>query len=171
LETESSGKFLLRHFFLKKELMNMSNKKKSTELKLLRGTFRKHREVGGAPLCECNKIPEPPEFLSAEALKEWHRIAPELYAVGLLTQMDGTALAVYCLAYGRYRQALLKMQGQELVISTKAGTQVRNPLLRIADQAADLLLKVAKEFGMTPASRSKVSAKQKKAKDQWEEFE
>ena len=148
----------------------MSNKRKSTELKVLKGTFRKHREGAGGPLCECNEIPLPPDFLSEEALKEWNRIAPKLYEAGLLTSMDRTAFAIYCQAYGRYRQALSEMQGQELVISTKAGNQVRNPLLRIADQAAELLLKVAKQFGMTPASRSKVSAKQKKTKDQWENF-
>ena len=147
----------------------MSNKRKSTELKVLKGTFRKHREGAGGPLCECNEIPLPPDFLSEEALKEWNRIAPKLYEAGLLTSMDRTAFAVYCLAYGRYRQALSKMQ-ENFVIVTKAGNEVRNPLLRVADAAAEQVLKIAKQFGMTPASRSKVLAKKMKAKDQWEEF-
>jgi phage terminase small subunit len=41
-------------------------------------------------------IPEPPEFLTDVALQEWRRVAPELAAAGLLTELDRAALSMYC---------------------------------------------------------------------------
>jgi len=51
------------------------------------------------------KCPEPPSFLSPYACDEWWRVAPELWALGLLTVLDTGCLAAYCQTYVRWREA------------------------------------------------------------------
>jgi phage terminase small subunit len=43
--------------------------------------------------------PEPPGCLTGYALDEWHRLAPELHRLGLLTSLDVMPLAAYCEAH------------------------------------------------------------------------
>lgn len=99
------------------------------------------------------------------AAPEWRRVAPELYRLRLLTPLDYTLLAVYCDAYARWREAsaaldaaaLLDPETHGLLVTTKDGGVAANPLIWIASNAAKAMVKYATEFGMTPASRSKVS--------------
>lgn len=44
-------------------------------------------------------IPEAPVELSPAARAEWDRLAAELAALGMLTNLDRAALAAYCGAY------------------------------------------------------------------------
>lgn len=148
----------------------MSNRKKNKELKVIQGTFRKHREKSGAALCIDDKIPSPPSFLDTEALKEWHRVAPLLFEAGLLSSLDKTALSGYCVAWSRFLAAEKQLEGQEMLISSPTGNLSPNPLIRISRQAQEQFLSAAKLFGITPASRSKVVPKKLKAKDAWKDF-
>jgi P27 family predicted phage terminase small subunit len=43
--------------------------------------------------------------LEADAAAEWARVAPMLHRLGLLTKIDGQALATYCQTWGRWREA------------------------------------------------------------------
>jgi P27 family predicted phage terminase small subunit len=106
-------------------------------------------------------MPSPPEFLSPEALEEWHRIGPALYAAGLLTPLDRGVFAVYCTAVGRWQQAekALAEAGGLVVPSTSNNhASLANPLLHIANRAAADAVKFGSEFGLTPSSRSRVVA-------------
>ena len=50
--------------------------------------------------------PGMPEWLSAEAKREWRRIVPDLDAVGALCRVDRAALAAYCQAFGELADAI-----------------------------------------------------------------
>ena len=71
-------------------------KPKPSEIKKAEGN------PGGRPLCHNNtRPPDPksldlPELLDEVARREWWAIAPELQAMGLLTLVDKSALAMYC---------------------------------------------------------------------------
>src|SRR3972149_691016 len=74
-----------------------------TKLKVLRGNpgrrrlnEREPQPQAGAPPC--------PDWLSAEAQAAWKELAPELGACGVLTRVDGHALARYCWAWAEWRK-------------------------------------------------------------------
>jgi phage terminase small subunit len=50
-------------------------------------------------------VPEPPRYVTGYASAEWHAVATELHRLGLLTKIDVSMLAAYCMAYARWRTA------------------------------------------------------------------
>jgi P27 family predicted phage terminase small subunit len=110
-----------------------------------------------------SEIPDPPDHLSKKAKAEWERIAPELERYGLLTKIDGSALAAYCDYFAQWAEASAEVKKQGMIIQTGFGPQV-NPWLRISNKAVEGMNKILVEFGMTPSSRSRVKAAQKPEK-------
>lgn len=129
-----------------------------TNLKLLRGNPGK-RPLNQNEPTPAPKIPRAPEHLSDEAKREWRRMARTLFDLGLLTEIDRAALAAYCTAWGRWVEAEnnLKKYGT-VMLSPDKGWPVQSPYLSIANRAMEQMQKFMVEFGMTPSSRSKVSA-------------
>jgi P27 family predicted phage terminase small subunit len=68
-------------------------------------------------------------MLAGDALTEWTRLAPQLWALGCLTTLDVHLLAAHCCAYARWRQAvgmLVELERRDpqtkgLVVRTPAG--------------------------------------------------
>lgn len=106
--------------------------------------------------------PSAPKFLSPAAKYEWRRVATELHRLGLLTGIDRATLAAYCQAYADWKAAVefIKEHGsvykvldsKERVVAVKPYPQVV-----IARNASEQIRKLAAEFGMTPAARSRIS--------------
>src|SRR5215831_16437271 len=73
-------------------------------MRALRGNPGK-RPIGPAVALEVAvaALPTPPDFLTAYGLEEWHRVAPMIYRVGLLTDADVAHFAAYCRAFGQWR--------------------------------------------------------------------
>jgi P27 family predicted phage terminase small subunit len=135
-------------------------------LRMLRGNPGKRRlrpepEPAREPQC-----PDPPAFVTGYAADEWWRVAPELHRLGLLTVLDIMPLAAYCVSYRRWRQAeeaLAKMAERDpdtgaLIIKNQVGHPQRNPLVKIAADAAADMLRYANEYGLTPVARSRLAA-------------
>jgi P27 family predicted phage terminase small subunit len=145
----------------------MGRKKKPTNLHILSGTHRKDRQNPNEPAIN-PEIPDPPDHLSKFALVEWGRITPQLYRLGLLSQIDRPALAIYCQAYGRWKDAEEQLAQSSVVIKTQSGNVIQNPLVGIANKAMEHMRKSLALFGMSPADRAKVTANKKEgAKDEW----
>ena len=143
-------------------------KKLPTNLKILQGTFRTSRENKDEPKPDIN-IPTAPDFLSKDALIEWGRISSQLSKLGLLSDMDMAALALYCQAWGRIvKYEKIVAEKGELYKTTNGNIQL-SPAMWVVNKAYEQVYKFMTEFGMTPASRSKVSAKPKEPgkKDEW----
>jgi P27 family predicted phage terminase small subunit len=109
--------------------------------------------------------PDPPPFLQGYACDEWHRLAPELHRLGLLTIVDVAPFAAYCQAYARWREAeeaLARVAAKDptgggLLMRASSGP-VPNPLLKMARLFAQDMVHFAAEFGLTPVARSRISA-------------
>jgi len=140
---------------------------KPTKLKLVENTFRQDRGSTNEAQPEI-AMPPVPEDLSDEAKVEWMRISHELYTVGLLSRMDRAALAAYCESWARWRAAEAKLRETGLVVTTKArfdasgkqiggGNIVKNPFYEISCIEREFMKKFLTEFGMTPASRSRIN--------------
>jgi len=128
-----------------------------TKLKLLRGNPGRRPLPENEPQIPAG-IPEMPKHLNRIAKQEWRRIMPELARVGLLTRIDGTALAAYCDCYAQWAEACRKLRKTGMLVRGTKGDPIINPLLKIANQAVDRMRMYLIEFGMTPASRSKTKA-------------
>ena len=136
-----------------------------THLKLVTGNPGKRRLNPAEPR-PASGLPQPPAELSDDGKTEWRRVAGRLHALGLLTGIDRAALAAYCQAWGRWRQAeraLAQMAALDpvtgaLMIKTKEGNAIQNPLVGVANKAMADMVRYAGEFGMTPSARSRVQA-------------
>lgn len=133
--------------------------KKPTALKLVEGTYREDRVAKNEPRPKA-RVPRPPKHFSALALEEWNRIVTELAENGLMTNLDRAALVAYCDFWEAYVIAdeRLKKKGGGLVYTSANGNMVENPYFSIKKRAAEIMHKFLIEFGMTPASRTRISA-------------
>lgn len=110
------------------------------ELKLLRGTAQPCREVKDAPSFDLvTTFPPPPQHLDADGAAAWQELGPQLVMAGVLQVVDLYALEQLCFSWARFRK---KAKAQMEITASE-------------DQTLKALFS---EFGMTPASRRKVSA-------------
>lgn len=125
---------------------------KPTALKLLQGEHRPSRVSPAEPRPR-DLPPERPAWLSQAARDEWDRIAPDLWVMRTATAVDSTALAAYCEAVARFRVATDLVAKAGLMLRDRDGTVRRNPAVSQARDASFEMLRWAREFGLTPASR------------------
>lgn len=96
----------------------------------------------------------PPE-LPPVARDEWNRIVGELIALGVLSKFDRGPLAIYCGAFAMWIEAMDALQQFGTMIKSPSGYPVQSPYVAIANRQAEMMLRIAGEFGFTPAARSR----------------
>jgi P27 family predicted phage terminase small subunit len=137
-----------------------------TRLKVLRGNPGKRR-INPEPEPPAIEVcPEPPAFLAGYAGEEWRRVAPALHVIGVLREVDMQILAGYCQNYAVWRtavEALARVAAQDpvmhgLLIQAADGTPRRNPLVKVAADAANDMLRFANDLGIGPAARARIAA-------------
>ena len=97
-----------------------------------------------------------PRWLNKFAREEWASVVPELHRLGLLTKLDEKALACYCQAYSRLRQAETVIAKKGITFKTPNGFVQKRPEVTIAREAMQLMKAFAAEFGLTPSSRTRL---------------
>jgi P27 family predicted phage terminase small subunit len=128
-----------------------------TRLKILTGNPGKRPLNQAEPKPEA-AIPECPPELGEIAKREWGRLGSELCALGLLTNLDRAALAAYCGAYALWAEATEAIQKYGTMIKSPSGYPVQSPYVAVANRQAEIMMRIASEFGFTPASRSRISS-------------
>ena len=132
-------------------------KPKPTAVLKLQGNFRADRHQDGEPEPPL-AIPEPPKSLKGEALAEWDRITKLLADAHCIAELDRSALAAYCTEWARYVNANNKLRlANTLLAESTKGTKMPHPLLRVSDRALANMLRICQEFGLTPASRTRLN--------------
>jgi P27 family predicted phage terminase small subunit len=129
---------------------------KPTRLKLLTGNPGKRPLNANEPKPQV-AIPECPLELGPVARREWDRMAAELTSLRILTQLDRAALAAYCGAYAMWAEATASIQKFGTMVKSPTGYPVQSPYVSIANRQAEIMMRIASEFGFTPASRSRIS--------------
>jgi P27 family predicted phage terminase small subunit len=140
-----------------------------TALRLIQGNPGK-RPINKAEPKPKLAIPTCPPHLDAEARKEWRRISKPLYELGLLSVLDGDALAVYCASWSRWVAANEQLRDHGLTVPGRNGLPKASPYVAIANQAFRQMMSMAVEFGMTPSSRSRIRVVAPKAADPFEDL-
>jgi P27 family predicted phage terminase small subunit len=129
---------------------------KPVEIKKLEGNPGK-RELPVGPNILPGE-PEPPDSVRNDpvSLIEWQRIVPELMHVNLLAKVDMGAIAAYCQAFSLWQKASESVERDGILIPGPSGVR-KNPAIGIMLDAWKAVRAFASEFGLSPASRSKVS--------------
>lgn len=122
------------------------------------GTYRADRRRG-EPEAEAS-LPPVPEWLDEQSRRYWSELGPWLVEAGLLTRLDQTALALLCRSLTDYLQACEVIEaaatasGTKFVAYTESGNVIQHPAVGVANRAWERLVKLLREFGMTPSSRA-----------------
>ena len=132
-------------------------KPKPTALKVLEGNPGKRRLNDNEPRPE-KKAPSCPKWLEPEAKKEWRRLAKKMEMMGVLTEVDMAAFAGYCQAYARWKEAEEFITQHGTIVRTPSGYWQTVPQVSIAQTYLKVMNRFAEQFGLTPASRSRIIA-------------
>lgn len=104
----------------------------------------------------------------------WIRTLRILIDMGVISEGDMDALATYCIALAVHRDASLMLADEQLLYesTTESGGIImrKSPYIEIINQQARIAQSFAAEFGLTPASRSKVKVNGKKESSPLAEF-
>ena len=129
---------------------------KPTRVKVLTGNPGKRplnlNEPRPAPV-----IPDCPVELGPAGRVEWDRLCDQLGALKLLTSLDRAALAAYCGAYALWAEATEAIQKYGAMVKSPTGYPIQSPYVSIANRQAEIMMRIASEFGFTPASRSRIA--------------
>lgn len=135
--------------------------RKPTSQKALGGTLQPSRTNKNEPTPEVY-LPVPPDWLSDRAKQYWGEIGNVLLAMKLTTVADGPALQLLTEALAEWAEAreFVLSEGMTYETTTATGDTMHRPYpqVAIASDAWRRSHKMLTEFGLTPASRSKVSA-------------
>ncbi|MBX3322435.1 MAG: phage terminase small subunit P27 family [Phycisphaeraceae bacterium] len=107
-------------------------------------------------------IPEPPTWLEDEALQVWHQLLPQLDEMGVLTRIDGLALARYCTLWTHWVRATMFVNRHGTTYPLKDGNGrvkcfAQFPEVAIMHKLSLTLTRLEQEFGLTPSARARIN--------------
>lgn len=119
-----------------------------TALLAFKGSHRAVSRAKTEPKPETLTDLKPPRECPTYARKYWNLLAPQLHAIGVLSTLDPSALILVCEAWADSAHAAKKARNPREPQSFK--------WLAVRDRKWMQVLTGLKEFGCTPASRSRV---------------
>ena len=133
---------------------------KPTRIRLLQGNPGKRPINKREPKPPLNS-PRCPAWLSPEAKRAWARMVPKLQRMKILSFVDGEALASFCQTHARWKAAeqFLNQHGDVYPLRDENGRvrcMQQFPQVAIARHLLVQLKNFYQEFGMTPASRTRI---------------
>jgi P27 family predicted phage terminase small subunit len=142
---------------------------KPTRVKILTGNPGKRPLNDQEPKPEA-AIPDCPIELGPSARAEWDRLCRQLDKLKLLTDLDRAALAAYCGAYALWAEATSAIQKYGAMVKSPTGYPIQSPYVSIANRQTEIMMRIASEFGFTPASRSRISVEGSPVPDLFSQF-
>jgi P27 family predicted phage terminase small subunit len=98
-----------------------------------------------------------PAWLTGEAKKKWIEVVPELERLGLLTIVDGAALAGFCQSWKDFVECTRFLKKEGRTFTTDNGYVVQRPEVAIAQRALQAVKAFGAEFGLTPSGRVRLN--------------
>lgn len=138
---------------------------KPVDLKILEGNPGK-RDEDRSPMDLPIKAPSPPSWLDAEGRREWRRICAALDPARVLTAADRALLTVYCKQWSLFCAASKELDRDGIVTEGSMGQRVRHPAYSVLADCRAALVQLAAQFGLSPASRARISKPVASAEEQ-----
>lgn len=134
-----------------------------TKILEARGSWRsKARANKGIEPQPDRGMPRRPAWVNGTAKTKWDNLTKMLDRMGILTVVDGGALARYCVLWQRWlvSERFLKTYGHQYEIKGRGGQIVYKayPELKAAQGLFAELRRLEQEFGLTPSARTRISA-------------
>lgn len=108
--------------------------------------------------------PEMPKGMSKAARREWKNIVPMLRKLRVLSNVDGKALAGYCESYALWECARNQYLKEGITFLSEHGPK-KHPAVGVANDALKSMKTFLIEFGLTPASRTRLKIERPKTED------
>ena len=144
----------------------MARRPKPTKIKEMQGTLQKCRTNKDEPKLDIC-IPQAPADLDEKAMIAFQDLGVVLHSMQVLTIADRYGLVLLVEAWSRWREAVsvIKKKGLTYETHNEGNTVVRpRPEVAIADKSFNQCRSMLIEFGLTPASRSKINVIHDKVK-------
>lgn len=121
-----------------------------------RGSWRgKNPAAGGNPLFPPMHA-TPPDGLDGVARETWESIVPPLIADGTLRAVDRNVVEAYCRTLADCVQLREILRTEGTVIKGRSGVPKQHPAWRLLNRSESMLLVLARELGISPASRGRI---------------
>jgi P27 family predicted phage terminase small subunit len=98
-------------------------------------------------------VPSCPRWLPPAARTLWRSVVPQLEELGVVGGPDVATLEAYCLTYSRWRSAEALLEKEGLVVDGHRNAPRKHPAAQLARDYQAAMLTLAKQLGLTPASR------------------
>lgn len=125
--------------------------RKPRSLKEDQGTYRPDRDLS---IDVASGVPDPPSYLSEQALTHWDRMVQAAQKVRVLTEADGDALAMLCVAFEEYKAADIIVRDEGEICESNKGGKYQHPAVGIRSNAWKKIVRMLREFGLTPSARA-----------------
>lgn len=102
------------------------------------------------------EAPAPPDTLGEHGRELWHRVAPYLVDLGLLSVLDVDALRVLCESWQVYCSLAEYDSPDMMFVVSDRGNVSEHPAVKRRALAAETCQRLWKLFGLTPADREKM---------------
>ncbi len=138
--------------------------RKPTEIRVLEG----NRSKRPLPMNEPKPPPamndvKPPSWMNKDGKKMWKRLVPTLQRLRLLTEADLESFSMLCQSWGDYVEFVkdIKKNGKYCIYVNKGGgeNEVERPAVKLMHRAYERYKALCSEFGLTPASRTRIEVK------------
>jgi P27 family predicted phage terminase small subunit len=115
-------------------------------------------------------LPQAPAWLDERARGYWQEMGTMLQSQGVVSVVDTAAFCVLCDLWSEYRMAREALAKSGAVTPGQAGVPRVAAEYMVLSKARQDFVRVLRDFGMTPASRSSVGKSEKTAADPFEEY-
>ena len=102
------------------------------------------------------ELPDPPDTLGEHGQAEWFRAGQQLVTAHRLSRANISLFAIYCGRFDAYAQATALVESDGLVTTNEKGSTYIAPAVNVQSNVLASIERIAKEFGLTPASESRL---------------
>ncbi|KKC45296.1 MULTISPECIES: P27 family phage terminase small subunit [Acinetobacter] len=147
-------------------MSNMGRPPKGLQEKILSGSRIREDRDGESQVANAAVdlgMPPCPRWVKGAAKKHWETLGPKLVQAGLLSVVDGDVFGLHCDNIAAYEQVSEKLEKfDDWIATTPNGFEVQAAWLQIRTKLQEMIIKTAREFGLTPAARSSVKVDKNK---------
>jgi len=103
-------------------------------------------------------MPDCPDHLDKIGKTEWTRLAVLLDGRGLITKAERAVLTAYCETWSIHVKASKDLHTYGMILMSDKGVPYQSPYLGIVNVSTRTLMALAAELGLSPSSRSRITA-------------